>query len=149
MPVIEHTATADVPRSHAFAYVDDFSTVPRWMFGIKSFRPVGDIDHGLGAIYAAEMQIGPKTLRSTLRVTEWIQDESLTLASVEGFSTVSTWSFADGDDGQTILDVHFSYTFPGGLAGRALGALVEPVVGQAIRHTETSLRRELSSGWKG
>ncbi|KZF08841.1 MAG: SRPBCC family protein [Rhodococcus sp. (in: high G+C Gram-positive bacteria)] len=145
MPVIEHSAVADVPRSRAFAYVDDYRSVPNWMFGVRSFEPIGDIDHGLDALYAAEMQIGPKTLRSTLRVTEWIEGRSLTLSSVEGFSTVSTWSFADTPDGGTRLDVDFAYNFPGGLAGRALGALVEPVVGQAIRHTESTLRRELSA----
>jgi uncharacterized membrane protein len=143
MPVIDHTATANTPRSKAFAYVDDYRTVPKWMFGIRSFRPVGDVNRGLGATYAAEMQIGPKTLRSTLRVTEWIEGTSLTLSSVEGFSTTSTWSFADTEDGGTQLRVRFEYAFPGGLAGRALGAVVEPVVGQAIRYTETSLRKQL------
>lgn len=147
MPVIEHSASADVPRSHAFAYVDNYRNVPQWMFGIQSFKSVGDVDHGLGAIYAAEMHIGPKTLRSTLRVTEWVQDEILTPSSVEGFPTVSTWAFSDGEDGNTKLDVHFSYTFPGGLAGRALSALVEPVVGQAIRHTESTLRKELHASY--
>lgn len=145
MPVIEHAAVAHTTRERAFAYVDDYRTVPQWMFGIRSFEPVGDITRGLGATYAAEMQIGPKTLRSMLRVTEWIENETLTLSSVEGFSTTSTWSFADTDDGGTRLDVEFAYTFPGGLAGRALGALVEPVVGQAIRYTETTLRRELQA----
>lgn len=146
MPVIEHSAVADVPRADAFAYVDEYRTVPKWMFGIRSFEPVGDVVHGLGATYAAEMQIGPKVLRSTVRVTSWTENESLTLSSVEGFSTTSTWSFADTEDGGTRLDVEFAYRFPGGLAGRALGAVVEPVVGQAIRHTESSLRRELRAG---
>lgn len=145
MPVIEHSAITDSPRDRAFAYVDDYRTVPKWMFGIRSFEPIGDIDHGLGARFAAEMQIGPKTLRSTLEVTEWIENETLTLSSVEGLSTTSTWSFADTEDGGTRLDVEFAYSFPGGLAGRALGAIVEPVVGQAIRHTETSLRKGLLS----
>lgn len=145
MPVIEHSAAADIPRERAFAYVDDYRTVPSWMFGIRSFEPLGDISHGLGATFAAEMQIGPKTLRSTVEVTEWTENESLTLSSVDGLSTTSTWSFADTEDGGTRLDVKFAYSFPGGLAGRALGMIVEPVVGQAIRHTEASLRKGLRS----
>ncbi len=143
MPLIEHSAVADTPRDIAFAHVADYRTVPDWMFGIRSFTPVGDIDRGLGAVYDAEMHIGPKVLRSRLRITEWIENRSLTLTSIEGFSTASTWSFADTHDGATRLDVEFSYFFPGGLAGRALGALVEPVVGQAIRHTDASLRKSL------
>ncbi len=143
MPLIEHSAVAEVLRTRAFAYVDDYRTVSTWMFGIRSFQPVSDIVRGLGATYAAEMQIGPKTLRSTLRVTEWIENETLTLSSIEGFSTQSTWSFSDADGGGTRLDVEFAYKFPGGFAGRALGAMVEPVVGQAIRQTDSSLRRSL------
>lgn len=145
MALIEHSAVADVPRDVAFSYVEDYSNVPDWMFGIRSFTPVGDTDRGLGAVYDARMQIGPKVLRSRLRITEWIENRSLTLTSVEGFSTTSTWSFADTDDGATRLDVEFAYYFPGGLAGRAIAALVEPVVGQAIRHTETSLRKSLQN----
>lgn len=145
MPVIEHSAVADTGREFAFDYVADYRTVPRWMFGVKKFVPVGDIDRGLNAVYAAEMHIGPKVLRSTLRVTEWVEHRSLTLSSVEGFSTTSTWSFSDTPEG-TRLDVEFAYSFPGGLAGRALGALVEPVVGQAIRHTDSSLRKALLAG---
>lgn len=145
MPLIEHSAVADTERSRAFAYVDDYRTVPTWMFGIRSFDPVGDVTHGLGATYAAAMQIGPKTLRSTLEVTEWVENETLTLSSVDGFATTSTWSFTDAPDGGTRLDVRFAYTFPGGLAGRAVGAIVEPVVGQAIRYTESTLRRELQT----
>ncbi|MGB2948915.1 MAG: SRPBCC family protein [Rhodococcus sp. (in: high G+C Gram-positive bacteria)] len=143
MPVIEHSAVTEAPRERAFAYLDDYRTVPSWMFGVRSFVPVSDVVQGLGAVYDAEMQIGPKVLRSTLEVTDWIENQSLTLSSVEGLATTSTWSFSDTDDGGTRLDVEFSYSFPGGLAGRALGALVEPVVGQAIRHTESSLRKEL------
>ena len=129
MPVIEHSAVTEAPRERAFAYLDDYRTVPSWMFGVRSFVPVSDVV--------------PKVLRSTLEVTDWIENQSLTLSSVEGLATTSTWSFTDTDDGGTRLDVEFSYSFPGGLAGRALGALVEPVVGQAIRHTESSLRKEL------
>nr|WP_296773650.1 SRPBCC family protein [Rhodococcus sp. (in: high G+C Gram-positive bacteria)] len=145
MALIEHTAVAAVPRAHAFAYVDDYRTVPKWMFGVNKFEPVGDISHGLGAVFAAEMQIGPKTLRSTLEVTEWIEDKSLTLASVDGISTTSTWSFEDESDGVTRLNVHFAYSLPGGIAGRVLSALVEPVVGQAVRYTEGSLRKQLEA----
>ena len=52
---------------------------------------------------------------------------------------------ADTPDGQTRLDVVFRYSLPGGMAGKLLGAVVEPVVGQAIRHTESALRSQLEA----
>lgn len=43
----------------------------------------------------------------------------------------------------TRLDVDFGYRLPGGIAGRTLGMLIEPIVGTAIRQTEHALRTRL------
>ena len=125
--------------------MDDFRNVPQWMFGVTRFEPTSDILSGLGATYEAKMQIGPKTLTSVVHVTEWVHNEKLTLESIEGLSNSSTWSFTDAADGRTRLDVVFRYSLPGGIAGKVLGAVVEPVVGQAIRHTESTLRARLEA----
>lgn len=143
MPGVHHTVRTQVPRSDVFAYVDDPANVPRWMFGVTEFEPQGTRDRGLGAVYDAVMKIGPKALRSTLEVTQWTEGEELILSSIDGFDVTTRWRFADGDDGSTVVDVHFDYNLPGGLAGRALGALIEPVVGQAVRQTEAALRDAL------
>ncbi|MGV8874219.1 MAG: SRPBCC family protein [Rhodococcus sp. (in: high G+C Gram-positive bacteria)] len=145
MREINHSAIASTSRQAAFAYLDDFRNVPQWMFGITRFEPRSEITSGLGATYDATMQIGPKALTSVVHVTEWVPDERLTLESVEGLSNSSTWSFSDAADGRTRLDVIFRYSLPGGIAGRLLGAVVEPVVGQAIRHTESTLRSQLEA----
>lgn len=144
MREITHSASAPVGREEAFAYLDDFRNVPDWMFGISKFEPTTSVRSGLGATYAATMQIGPKTLTSTVRVTDWVEHRCLTLESVEGLSNSSTWSFRDDADGTSILDVVFRYSLPGGIAGEMLGALVEPVVGQAIKYTESTLRSNLA-----
>ncbi|WP_415971573.1 SRPBCC family protein [Rhodococcus sp. 077-4] len=145
MREINRSAVASTSREAAFAYMDDFENVPQWMFGITRFEPTGDILSGLGATYGATMQIGPKALTSVVHVTEWVRNERLTLESVEGLSNSSTWSFSDTADGNTRLDVVFRYTLPGGIAGRVLGAVVEPVVSQAIRYTESTLRARLEA----
>ncbi|MFI8566325.1 SRPBCC family protein [Rhodococcus sp. NPDC078407] len=145
MRVINHSAIASTSREAAFAYLDDFSNVPQWMFGITRFEPTSEVTSGLGATYDATMQIGPKALRSVVHVTEWVHNERLTLESVEGLSNSSTWSFEDVGDGKTRLVVVFRYSLPGGIAGKLLAAVVEPVVGQAIRHTESTLRSRLEA----
>ncbi|WP_373453691.1 SRPBCC family protein [Rhodococcus sp. 06-235-1A] len=136
---------ASTSRDAAFAYMDDFRNVPQWMFGITRFEPTSEVTSGLGARYDATMQIGPKALTSVVHVTEWVQNERLTLESVEGLSNSSTWSFSDTADGGTRLDVVFRYSLPGGIAGKVLAAVVEPVVGQAIKHTESTLRSRLEA----
>ncbi|MDV8021070.1 SRPBCC family protein [Rhodococcus sp. IEGM 1330] len=145
MREINRSAVASTSRDAAFAYMDDFRNVPQWMFGISRFEPTSDILSGLGATYDATMQIGPKALTSVVHVTEWVHNERLTLESVEGLSNSSTWSFSDTADGGTRLDVVFRYSLPGGIAGKVLGAVVEPVVGQAIKHTESTLRARLEA----
>lgn len=145
MHEIKRSATMEISREAAFAYLDDYRNVPDWMFGISTFEPRTDTTSGLGSVYAAAMQIGPKTLRSVVEVTDWVEGRSLTLTSVDGISNSSTWTFADEGAGITRLDVVFRYSLPGGIGGKLLGAVVEPVVGQAIRYTESTLRAKLAA----
>ncbi|GAA2388252.1 MULTISPECIES: SRPBCC family protein [Gordonia] len=145
MPGVRQTVTTEASRDRVFAYVDDYRNVPSWMFGVTRFTPVTDHTSGLGATYEACMKIGPKNLTSTLRVTEWVENECVVLTSIAGFDVRTGWRFADGADGQTLVDVNFDYDLPGGLAGRALGAIIEPVVGQAVRQTEAALRAAVES----
>ena len=139
---VRHSAVAAVPLDIAFAYVDDHRTVPEWMFGVSRFEPVGAQVSGLGAVFDAAMQIGPKSLDTRLEVVEWERDRIIVLNSVAGFRTSSSWTFTDLGDSSR-LDVDFGYELPGGLAGRALGMLIEPVVGTAVRQTEHALRTRL------
>ena len=139
MPGVRQTVITGAPREHVFAYVDDYRNVPDWMFGVTKFTPITEQTSGLGATYEANMKIGPKNLTSTLKVIEWVENEVVVLSSIAGFDVETGWRFsADGD--QTVVDVNFDYNLPGGLAGRALGAIIEPVVGQAVKQTEQALR---------
>ncbi|GAB89487.1 hypothetical protein [Gordonia rhizosphera] len=60
----------------------------------------------------------------------------------KGVTAATIWRFADAEGG-TEVDVEFEYRLPGGLAGRALGTLLEPFIGQAIRHTESKLAEQV------
>ncbi|WP_416062058.1 SRPBCC family protein [Rhodococcus indonesiensis] len=140
---IRHSAVAEVPVDVAFAYLDDHRTVPEWMYGVHRFEPVGSQVNGIGAIFDVTMQIGPKGLDSRLAIVDWELDRRIVLDSIAGFRTSSWWELADLGDGRVRLDVDFAYQLPGGLAGRALGKLVEPVVSTAIRQTEQALRSNL------
>ncbi|WP_337455811.1 SRPBCC family protein [Prescottella sp. D32] len=142
---VRHKAVAVVPVDLAFAHIDDYRNVPDWMFGISRFVPIGDLDQGLGATYDATMQLGPKALKSTVEVTEWERDRLITLSSVSGFGNRSSWMFTPVGDDRTELSVDFGYELPGGLAGKALGRLVEPFVTTAIKQTETNLRKQIES----
>lgn len=140
---VRHSAIAEIPLDVAFSYVDDHRTVPDWMFGITRFEPVGKQLNGLGARFDATMRVGPTSLDSRLQVVEWVHARSIVLQSVAGFRSSSSWTFADLGDGTSRLDVDFAYQLPGGIAGRALGKLIEPFVDNAVRQTEQALRIRL------
>lgn len=140
---IHRSAVASADVSTGFAYVDDYRNVPDWMFGVTRFDPVGEQTQGLGSIFDVTMQLGPKALHSRVRITEWEQDALIVLDSIDGITSSSTWRFSPTADGGTELTVDFDYTLPGGLLGKALSKVVEPIVGTAIAHTEATLRRKV------
>ncbi|AUN40014.1 SRPBCC family protein [Tsukamurella tyrosinosolvens] len=143
MTTIHHTASASVPLSTAFAHVADYRTVPQWFFGISKFVPQGEKDYGLGATYDSAVKIGPKEIGSVVRVTEFEEDRLITLTSIAGFKTTSRWTFSAAGDNGTELAVEFTYELPGGLAGKALGMIIEPFAVQAVKASEAALRRDL------
>lgn len=143
MTTINHTATASVPVSAAFAHVADYRTVPQWFFGISRFVPKGEKDYGLGATYDSAVKIGPKEITSVVEVVEFEEDRLITLKSIEGFRTTSRWRFRTLDDTSTELSVEFTYELPGGLAGKALGMIIEPFAAQAVKASEAALRKDL------
>lgn len=148
MGQINISATAAVPLSVAFAYVDDHRNVPEWMFGISKFAPLTAQESGLGAEYDTVMNLGPKALRSKVRVTDWAEDTVIELTSYEGMVNSSRWEFRAVDDEHTELTVDFRYEFGGGLAGKALAKIVEPLVGEAMRQTEKNLRTKAEEHYR-
>lgn len=139
---IRHSAVANVPAEVAFDYMSEHRNVPKWMFGISRFDPVGELERGIGATFDATMKLGPKTLTSVVRISEWEENTVIALESIGGIGNSSRWRFEALREGATRLDVDFMYSFPSGFAGKALERVVQPFVGEAIRHTEASLRHQ-------
>ena len=145
---VHHEASCEAPLDIAFGYVDDYRTATEWIFGLAELRPVDGRDHGLGATFDATFQVRPVKLHSTLEVTEWEQDAVLGFVSVDGFANSSTWRFhADGPT-RTTIAVRFSYELPGGLAGRALGRTLEPIVALSVRQSDHALRRAIEACYR-
>lgn len=142
---IQHSAVAHVPAELAFEYMSDHANVPKWMFGVSRFDPVGEQVRGIDATFDATMKLGPKALKSVLRVSDWEENKLITLESISGVQNTSSWRFEEVGEGETRLDVTFTYSFPSGFAGKALERVVEPFVGEAIRHTDAAVRRQLEA----
>jgi hypothetical protein len=129
----------------AFAYLDDYRNATAWMFGLEKFTPVGEKVHGLGAVFDGTFHVRPIKLHSTIEVTGWEQDELIAFKSIKGFPNRSTWRFTADGDSRTDVDIVFSYELPGGLAGKALGRAMEPVVALSVRHSDVALRKHIEA----
>lgn len=145
MAEIHHETSCHAPVGAAFAYLDDYRNVPKWMFGVSRFDPVGQATHGLGAVFDGAFAVRPVKLSARVRITEWEQDRLIVLTSVTGFANSSRWQFsADGPDRST-LHIVFAYELPGGLAGRALAKVLGPVLTLSLRHTDDNLRKQIEA----
>jgi uncharacterized membrane protein len=142
---IHHEGTCAAPLDVAFAYLDDYRNATTWMFGLSTFEPVGDKDHGLDAVFDGTFAVKPVKLSSRIRVTEWEENKVIAFESIKGFKNWSTWRFESTGPEQTRIDVTFSYELPGGLAGRALSKVLEPIVAVSVRHSDEALRREIEA----
>ena len=142
---IHHDGGCDAPLDVAFAYIDDYRNATDWMFGLAKFEPVGDKDQGLGAVFDGTFQVKPVKLHSTVEVTNWEQDSLIAFESIEGFRNWSTWEFFAAGPATTKVRVTFSYELPGGLAGRAMGRVLEPIVAMSLRHSDHALRHNIET----
>ncbi|SHG25882.1 Polyketide cyclase / dehydrase and lipid transport [Jatrophihabitans endophyticus] len=142
---LHHDGIAEAPVAVAFAYIDDPAHVPTWMFGVERFE-VRDpaTPRGLGAVFDATFHVKPVKLASRVEITQWEQDRLIALTSIKGFSNSSVWRFEPDGPDRTKISVEFSYDLPGGIAGKALGRAVEPVVAMSVRHSDAALRKHIA-----
>jgi uncharacterized membrane protein len=142
---IHHDGVCDAPLDVAFAYLDDYRNAPTWMFGLSRFEPAaGRPDQGLGSAFDATFAVKAVKIKSTIEVTEWVRDEVIAFHSIDGFTNWSTWRFAADGPERTRISVVFSYELPGGLAGKALGRMLEPVIALTVRDSDKALRRNVA-----
>lgn len=144
---VSHKAIGNAPVEFAFGYVDDYRNVPKWMFGVSEFTPVGEQDQGLGAKFDTAIKLGPTTLHVRIDITEWEQDRLIALRTIKGIKATSSWRFAPHGDNQTEINAAIDYQLPGGFAGRALGKVIDAFVAPAVRHVDKHLRARIEESY--
>ncbi|MEU8894523.1 SRPBCC family protein [Nocardia sp. NPDC048505] len=142
---VEHTAVGNAPRDFTFEYVNDYRNVPRWMFGIKEFKPAGEQSSGLGTVFDTAINLGPMTMHVRVDVVEWEEHTVFTLRAAEG---QMRWLFETLDSDTTRITVVCDYSIGGGIAGRPLDLAIQAFIGPAIRHAEKNLRQLVESGYR-
>ncbi|SHQ88304.1 Predicted integral membrane protein [Mycobacteroides abscessus subsp. bolletii] len=128
------------PRGFVFEYLSDLRHAGDWMLGVEKLEIVGAQEKGLGTVYRGSIRLGPKVLHSEVVVTGWSDGEMVATESVSGFANQSTWHlFERGEETEIIADI--DYQPPGGVAGRALGYIIEPFVASGVKYSERKIRQ--------
>lgn len=140
---IKQSATVSVPAAVAFDYVDNYRHVPDWMFGISKFEPVGDRDQGLGAVFDASIKLGPKTLHIRTEVTEHVPGERIALTSIKGLESTVLFTVVPKGESASELTMAIGYKLPSGIAGKALGKIIDTILHPGMRYTESHLIAEI------
>lgn len=138
---LNKTIVCKAPVESAFAYTADYRNVGDWLFGIKQFVPVGDLDYGLGAVFDGEMHVGA-TLTSRIEVNQFEENRLIGFDSIKGFENSSVWTFHETGAGAEI-HAEVEYRLPGGVAGKALGRLMAPFVQVAVNKSAEHLARRI------
>jgi uncharacterized membrane protein len=141
---IAHVTKCEAPVGNSFAYVADHRNVPAWMWGVTKFEALGELDQGVGATFDVAVNLGPKTIYLRSLITEWVEDEQISMKSIQGVEGTMTWRFDAIDDETTAISVDVDYILPPGMAGKMLKKLIDPIVGVAIRHVEKHLVAEIT-----
>lgn len=129
----------------AFAYVNDYRNLPKFLHGLQSFTPVGARDEGLGAVFDGKIKLGPAALTSRIEVTGWAENALIEVTSIKGFEVSSTFVFHPKGAALCTIDAIVDYRVPGGLAGKALGRTIEPFVKLAVKHTTDNLVTQIAA----
>lgn len=129
----------------AFAYVNDYRNLPKFLHGLERFTPVGAKDEGLGAVFDGRMKLGPASLTSRIEITRWEENAVIGVTSIKGFDVSSTFVFHPRADALCTIDAIVDYRVPGGLAGKALGRTIEPFVKLAVKHTTDNLVAQIAA----
>ncbi|MBJ8342124.1 SRPBCC family protein [Antrihabitans sp. YC3-6] len=139
MVEIRTTGIIQRPAADVFAYLADYRRMHEWVFGLTTVEPVGQSDYGLGAIFEGSVDLGPKTLSSTARISDWEQDRRISLDSLSGFEFIATMRLDQETPDRTALDFELRYAESGGVAAKAFARTIEPLLALAARVTTTKL----------
>ena len=141
---LTHIAQVDLPVDICFRYVDTYENVPKWLFGVSEFTPIGQPERGLGTTVSIAAKIGPVAMRGRGTVCDYIENEFISVrADLGSIDVVISWTFRAHPDGGTEIAADVAYATAPGLAGRMIAKVADRAAGPAMAGSERALRKQL------
>ncbi len=143
MTQLSETLETTLDRQRAFAHVADWSRQAEWDPNTVRSTRVGEGGPEVGARYALDVRMGPRTVPMEYRVTELVAPERIVLVGEgSGVWTEDTITFQETPNGtriEYVADIRLD-----GLLG-----LVQPLLGRAFdgiaKGAVAGMRRELDA----
>ncbi|MBH0781207.1 SRPBCC family protein [Nocardia bovistercoris] len=140
---IKYASDVGAPVEVAFNYTDNHLFVPDWAYGVATFEPEGELEHGLGAVYGTAVRLALWHPRITCEITEYRRNVVIGYTLRGRLSGTLTLRFDPLGYGRSVLTSEADYTAPSGILGKLCAGLLDSAVRRALRRTESRLRREI------
>ena len=137
MATLEHLGVTDAPLEKVFDYLADSRNIQQWFYGVQRIEPMTDQIRGLGSTFLITLNVG-RPISAKIRCTEFVENALIAVETFDGPTAATRWTFAPEGDGTRIRGT-FDYTLPGGIAGAALGKLVQPFAAIGVKQTTANL----------
>ncbi|MFD6352901.1 SRPBCC family protein [Nocardia tengchongensis] len=145
MTEVKIVADCAASAESAFAYVNDYRHLPKFINEISAFTPLTEQIEGVDATFDGTIQLGPIALHSTIKIVRHEPGYAIAVKSIKGFEIESTFLFHDKGAESCTIDAIVDYRVPGGLAGKILGKTIEPFVKLAVKSSTTNLVNQVSA----
>jgi len=146
MPItVTRKTQLEKPVDVAFASVANYRTIGEWLVGISTFTPTTEIDYGLHAVFEGHLNLGVTTLKSTVKVIGFDENDWMELDSIKGFQNRSKLIFTPTPDGNCSVEFDLTYELPGGVLGKGMGKAIEPLIAQVVKHSSDKLAKQVSA----
>lgn len=142
---LQESVMVEVEPKQLFVFGTDYRQMPSWVFGLDRMTPVGTQTHGVGAVYEGAVDLGPVVLRSTAEITEWVEDQRISVQSRAGFTFAASVVLVPDGPRRTRVTLAVNYG-DNGLAARGFAKMIEPIVHLGLRHSVANLRASFEHG---
>jgi uncharacterized membrane protein len=144
--VVSMAVESDVeaPVGLVFGYVTEWSNAPRFVVGLRAWKPLDDGPAGVGSRFEAEVGASVGTVKGELEIVRFEPDAAIEWRGTTGPQQTGGWIFTALDDQRCHVRFELAYT-PRltGLAGRVLNKGVELAVHTTLQQSANRLKEQV------
>ena len=143
---IESSVVINASPEKVFAKISDFETAPEWNDSLKEHKITSEKRKGVGVtLHTVSMMSGTR-MESDAEVTEWIENERITVRSTAGNVTFFGSNILKPVPGGTELTMVANYEMPYSILGKIIDKLkVSKDVQKDIEKNNQNLKNLLES----